>query len=122
MPRQAVPHLPMAVALRKESVDRNVWRGLGQRPRLASLSARRAWIEMPPGLAACARCTVALRKESVDRNNPGRAARPRPDTSLSARRAWIEIHMGVASCVLSRVALRKESVDRNVSVKPQKMA
>ena len=59
----------VSVALRKESVDRNllalaVWPGL-----LASLSARRAWIEIiAPGT-------------SVFRG-----------WSLSARRAWIEIY------------------------------
>ena len=80
MPRQAVPRLPMAVALRKESVDRNsivanisagafavalrkesvdrnVIPARHVAAAVASLSARRAWIEMPPGLAACARCT-----------------------------------------------------------------
>ena len=58
-----------AVALRKESVDRNFWYCLGTRVSETSLSARRAWIEIircvdgnPPGLV------VALRKESVDRN------------------------------------------------------
>ena len=57
------------VALRKESVDRNLWWGV--RKAVGSL--------------------VALRKESVDRN---RAEHPEyfdPDGSLSARRAWIEI-------------------------------
>ena len=57
------------VALRKESVDRNLWWGV--RKAVGSL--------------------VALRKESVDRNaqdwlNAGALSR-----SLSARRAWIEI-------------------------------
>ena len=55
-----------------------------------SLSARRAWIEIPAGCWRDARRAVALRKESVDRNtNPG-------STSLTFP-----------------VALRKESVDRN---------
>ena len=57
-----------AVALRKESVDRNVlllpfwsiWHW--------SLSARRAWIEMCPGRIWSTAFAVALRKESVDRN------------------------------------------------------
>ena len=34
------------VALRKESVDRNRCTGLGRSPLQASLSARRAWIEI----------------------------------------------------------------------------
>ena len=59
--------LPL-VALRKESVDRNV----GQNRLRQKLA-------------------VALRKESVDRNNIGHTASTRPSMSLSARRAWIEI-------------------------------
>ena len=64
-----------------------------------SLSARRAWIEIPqPGRPATTQ-TVALRKESVDRNVPSFA--------------WY-----VRLC---SVALRKESVDRNV-ISPRAMA
>ena len=56
------------VALRKESVDRNAGGLLGCDSLLASLSARRAWIEIQPaGVCVCCR-QVALRKESVDRN------------------------------------------------------
>ena len=67
-----------------------MWRGLGQRPRLASLSARRAWIEISaqPGAIGIAQ-------------------------SLSARRAWIEINMLFSAEKCLAVALRKESVDRN---------
>ena len=36
--------------------------------RAGSLSARRAWIEIPAGCWRDARRAVALRKESVDRN------------------------------------------------------
>ncbi len=57
------------VALRKESVDRNfpvVWAALAV---AGSLSARRAWIEMPmQGRRFAPSMAVALRKESVDRN------------------------------------------------------
>ena len=80
----------LTVALRKESVDRNgnyagVDLALG-----ASLSARRAWIEIiSPDIRADV-YSVALRKESVDRN-----------------------HLGVGLGVYAAVALRKESVDRN---------
>ena len=57
-----------SVALRKESVDRNVKDdniciGAGK-----SLSARRAWIEMSLLFLKPAPIRVALRKESVDRN------------------------------------------------------
>ena len=104
------------VALRKESVDRNDLPLQVRGPDIPSLSARRAWIEMPApwchyqtpshpvalrkesvdrnrnrgadtGIAA----RVALRKESVDRNPYIPLAKVRHCESLSARRAWIEI-------------------------------
>ena len=56
----------------------------------SSLSARRAWIEMPTLCWMPKTVTVALRKESVDRNQ-----------------------RAVHFVTLSAVALRKESVDRN---------
>ena len=79
------------VALRKESVDRNVASGSVPSANGGSLSARRAWIEIEK---------AAKQKAFAKR-------------SLSARRAWIEIvpHRGARS--LPGVALRKESVDRN---------
>ena len=81
----------MGVALRKESVDRNVW-GIRFFPDLfASLSARRAWIEMGLYKGANMARSVALRKESVDRNYT----------------------MQIVIIVVDTVALRKESVDRN---------
>ena len=55
-----------------------------------SLSARRAWIEIPLSLAA----SLAV-------------------LSLSARRAWIEIEVTRNAYTGTYVALRKESVDRN---------
>ena len=79
------------VALRKESVDRNIF---GQRMICdadASLSARRAWIEINLSQTFARRWAVALRKESVDRNNFGC------------------LHYNITVMV----ALRKESVDRN---------
>ena len=78
-----------------------------------SLSARRAWIEMPPGLGRSAICTVALRKESVDRNIPAGRYALLVNMSLSARRAWIEMHYEHLHIYSTIVALRKESVDRN---------
>ena len=80
------------VALRKESVDRNITNELLTALKTMSLSARRAWIEII----------------SVG----GYGFRPR---SLSARRAWIEIHYKILSTRSKTVALRKESVDRNTS-------
>ena len=127
---------PNFVALRKESVDRNNILLYHTAKNAQSLSARRAWIEIPisplqrSGTARSLSARrawieiyhingeygpppVALRKESVDRN-PGFAkfAYGRIK-SLSARRAWIEIQV-LPMIVTSRpVALRKESVDRN---------
>ena len=56
----------------------------------ASLSARRAWIEIEAPSSA-----------------------PYAELSLSARRAWIEIPAGCWRDSRRAVALRKESVDRN---------
>ena len=57
-----------AVALRKESVDRNIAYILPFAWHLLSLSARRAWIEIIDDLEPSRTRKVALRKESVDRN------------------------------------------------------
>ena len=79
------------VALRKESVDRNRngrYRLFGQQ---GSLSARRAWIEIARYRHAGGDQQVALRKESVDRNWCQLMVRSFIRRSLSARRAWIEI-------------------------------
>ena len=81
------------VALRKESVDRNVDTPFAADRSGWSLSARRAWIEIVDD---------ALEREVLQ--------------SLSARRAWIEIHDGYSNPIYSQVALRKESVDRNLWV------
>ena len=59
------------VALRKESVDRNGSRRREKGQRNLSLSARRAWIEIPRSGQIHIRRRVALRKESVDRNADG---------------------------------------------------
>ena len=56
------------VALRKESVDRNEQSEVPDTISQLSLSARRAWIEMPWGGWGARPPRVALRKESVDRN------------------------------------------------------
>ena len=84
---------PTTVALRKESVDRNL---------------------IPPLSGSL--CCVALRKESVDRNRPASHLSKFDTSSLSARRAWIEILTWHFISEDVSVALRKESVDRNVAV------
>ena len=57
------------VALRKESVDRNVDPDKDTLTDDVSLSARRAWIEITNFFPASLFDLVALRKESVDRNS-----------------------------------------------------
>ena len=57
-----------SVALRKESVDRNICPVSRLRKLFLSLSARRAWIEIRNAETLNALACVALRKESVDRN------------------------------------------------------
>ena len=79
------------VALRKESVDRNYQANAVDQILPGSLSARRAWIEIPAGCWRDSRRAVALRKESVDRN----------------------FHPHKSNQLAGQVALRKESVDRN---------
>ena len=68
----------LAVALRKESVDRNICvieKIIAFDP---SLSARRAWIEIYIiKITVCRPAAVALRKESVDRNSWRGAFAPR---------------------------------------------
>ena len=56
------------VALRKESVDRNITSRQLPTPEPPSLSARRAWIEIMSYSVILSLMGVALRKESVDRN------------------------------------------------------
>ena len=80
-----------SVALRKESVDRNLFHDYIVRLCRRSLSARRAWIEI-----------MALDQYLKEQ-----------EVSLSARRAWIEISVAWLDYSEELVALRKESVDRN---------
>ena len=59
---------PTMVALRKESVDRNLKAKEQLNAGDPSLSARRAWIEICLHFMQSTGAPVALRKESVDRN------------------------------------------------------
>ena len=83
--------LALLVALRKESVDRNIFDLSLIYKEVLSLSARRAWIEIL--FRGCYTWIdgVALRKESVDRNYGDDLTFADGVVSLSARRAWIEI-------------------------------
>ena len=124
-----------AVALRKESVDRNqdrqdtsdllagslsarrAWIEIRSgRPAptspAASLSARRAWIEMVTLIKCTPAASVALRKESVDRNAVRRGAGGELVQSLSARRAWIEITGSwPSSCAESSLSARRAWIE-----------
>ena len=82
---------PFRVALRKESVDRNILSVVAYSYYNRSLSARRAWIEIINNNYNDLTRPVALRKESVDRNNAMEIVIIVMHASLSARRAWIEI-------------------------------
>ena len=78
------------VALRKESVDRNMV-SMMARPQSIRVALRKESVDRNNGSYTCTSPPyVALRKESVDRNIPSH---------------WITSRTGVA--------LRKESVDRN---------
>ena len=80
------------VALRKESVDRNVF-GFGAKlVHSLSLSARRAWIEIllrGQGRRLGA-WSLSARRAWIEILNQGQHT-IHPPRSLSARRAWIEI-------------------------------
>ena len=80
-----------AVALRKESVDRNL------APEMSSQEVFRVALRKESvdrnilTITICIAPKVALRKESVDRNIASRQLPTPEPPSLSARRAWIEI-------------------------------
>ena len=80
-----------AVALRKESVDRNT---LAENPMISvNVALRKESVDRNKSLnsAGYPANSVALRKESVDRNKKMFDQIMQGDPSLSARRAWIEI-------------------------------
>ena len=79
-----------------------------------SLSARRAWIEIEQPHSITNAVSVALRKESVDRN-PGAAAGEYRGRTVALRKEGVDrnINQGKETRDFSRVALRKEGVDRN---------
>ena len=101
------------VALRKESVDRNARLGVQATAKVVSLSARRAWIEIDmKWIESYVNQSLSARRAWIEilvlltlKSMTGQ--------SLSARRAWIEILNVEILNALACVALRKESVDRN---------
>ena len=102
------------VALRKESVDRNQSSVPLDPIDIRSLSARRAWIEIHlvrdakngGGSLSARRAWIEIVKLLLISSEL---------MSLSARRAWIEIDHQSNARRPESVALRKESVDRNLS-------
>ena len=102
-----------AVALRKESVDRNTLLGTPDTWTEPSLSARRAWIEITrTTLTTCGARSLSARRAWIEIRAYG-VYSSASYLSLSARRAWIEIHFAWRPATRLYVALRKESVDRN---------
>ena len=93
-------------------MDRNVACACAPSANGASLSARRAWIEIHMGVVSCVLCRVALRKESVDRNTT--SPLPKKDAMVALRKESVDRN-NMLSWYTSgiTVALRKESVDRN---------
>ena len=104
---------PLRVALRKESVDRNNFDRGHSTCAVASLSVRRAWIEIPVGYRKPVQRRVALRKESVDRNIM--YAGTGPAKCVALRKESVDRNDNGNAVAVSDldVALRKESVDRN---------
>ena len=103
------------VALRKESVDRNVYASNRAAERALSLSARRAWIEIVLLAISLRQLAVALRKESVDRNFV-RLVRHRL-YCVALRKESVDRNSNPATMrSVIGVALRKESVDRNLFI------
>ena len=102
------------VALRKESVDRNLNTMQVVIVIVESLSARRAWIEISwlTTLILHYR-SLSARRAWIEIGNPQPGGNL-GSGSLSARRAWIEIACPLGPQAIYPVALRKESVDRNL--------
>ena len=110
-----------AVALRKESVDRNSPACAKKIGRLLSLSARRAWIEITSRDYIKQAQWVALRKESVDRNIT-HPLTPR-HISVALRKESVDRNMQrMWELPRGKVALRKESVDRNTAAQVERPA
>ena len=81
----------MFVALRKESVDRNLLRGCRDSV-FERVALRKESVDRNIGVGTTRDSFgVALRKESVDRNRQALVHCEEQTESLSARRAWIEI-------------------------------
>ena len=94
-------------------MDRNKRAAVFKPPPFESLSARRAWIEIPIIGVVNLHAYVALRKESVDRNPL--FVSPSAPESVALRKESVDRNNAIRNICAPRckVALRKESVDRN---------
>ena len=92
-----------------------IWTLIERNKEITSLSSRRAWIEIWNYWIWCngAGC-VALLTESVDWNWGWLQVDNQGKWSLSSRRAWIEMKILLISRTPSKVALLTESVDWNI--------
>ena len=101
-----------AVALRKESVDRN--RACTTITTICTVALRKESVDRNQVCTIAGRLfQVALRKESVDRNVPREnLVNGNRLMSLSARRAWIEIIVGVlATLVTASLSARRAWIE-----------
>ena len=110
------------VALRKESVDRNLLSRPAVGSLITSLSARRAWIEIIAFgvFLTCMKESLSARRAWIEIKSS--IEEVSKYVSLSARRAWIEIIDDLEPSSTRKVALRKESVDRNKRAEPSGQA
>ena len=87
-----------AVALRKESVDRNIKLNITLQAGDMSLSARRAWIEMSVGsIKTFGIASLSARRAWIEMSVG--SIKTFGIASLSARRAWIEIPVFTATAI-----------------------
>ena len=91
MTRMALWFFAALVALRKESVDRNLASWSAVLTELVALRKESVDRNDAVQIVIVVVHAVALRKESVDRNIRPHSRQTRRSWSLSARRAWIEI-------------------------------
>ena len=102
-----------AVALRKESVDRNI-RSAGRKAGIRKVALRKESVDRNTVVSKCALLyrSLSARRAWIEISGYPASCRIRK-WSLSARRAWIEIRVLPLMVHPVSVALRKESVDRN---------
>ncbi len=110
------PSRPRAVALRKESVDRNYWWVEGSNL-FYYVALRKESVDRNSLMVVllCHHISVALRKESVDRNRcQGHHISVKSNVALRKESVDRNKLCHAQRGTLPDVALRKESVDRNI--------